>query len=64
MKGGRIGVRVLMGVILLWTVVPLAWMVLSRPRSSTRRILPEIVFGRSANSMRRRRLYGARCSRA
>ena len=29
MKGGRIGVRVLIGVILLWTVVPLAWMVLS-----------------------------------
>jgi multiple sugar transport system permease protein len=29
MRGGRIGVRVLIGVILLWTVVPLAWMVLS-----------------------------------
>jgi len=29
MKGGRIGVRVLIGVILLWTVVPLVWMVLS-----------------------------------
>ena len=28
-------------------------------RSSTRRILPEIVFGRSANSSRRTRLYGA-----
>src|SRR5260370_5843285 len=28
-------------------------------RSSTRRILPEIVLGRSANSMRRIRLYGA-----
>jgi multiple sugar transport system permease protein len=28
-KGGRIGIRVLIGVILLWTVVPLAWMVLT-----------------------------------
>jgi multiple sugar transport system permease protein len=28
-SGGRIGVRVLIGVILLWTVVPLAWMVIS-----------------------------------
>ena len=33
-------------------------------RSSTRRILPQIVFGSSANSSRRTRLYGARCSRA
>ena len=32
-------------------------------RSSTRRILPEIVFGRSANSMRRTRLNGANRSR-
>ena len=32
-------------------------------RSSTRRILPLIVFGRSVNSSRRIRLYGARCSR-
>ena len=31
----------------------------SRRRSSTRRILPEMVFGSSANSMRRMRLYGA-----
>jgi multiple sugar transport system permease protein len=28
-SGGRIGVRVLIAVILLWTVVPLAWMVIS-----------------------------------
>ena len=35
----------------------------SRARSSTRRILPEIVFGSSANSRRRMRLYGARFSR-
>jgi hypothetical protein len=35
----------------------------SRSRSSTRRILPEMVFGSSANSMRRIRLYGARFSR-
>ena len=34
-----------------------------RARSSTRRILPEIVFGSSANSSRRTRLNGARCSR-
>ena len=33
-------------------------------RSSTRRILPEIVLGRSANSIRRIRLYGATRSRA
>ena len=32
-------------------------------RSSTRRILPEIVFGRSENSSRRTRLYGASRSR-
>ncbi len=31
----------------------------SRSRSSTRRILPEMVFGRSANSSRLMRLYGA-----
>ena len=31
----------------------------SRPRSSTRRILPLIVFGRSKNSSRRTRRYGA-----
>src|SRR5699024_5087777 len=35
----------------------------ARARSSTRRILPEIVFGSSANSRRRMRLYGARFSR-
>ena len=35
----------------------------SAVRSSTRRILPLIVFGSSANSSRRTRLYGARCSR-
>ena len=35
----------------------------SRPRSSTRRILPEIVLGRSPNSTRRIRLYGATRSR-
>ena len=35
----------------------------SAPRSSTRRILPEIVFGNSANSSRRTRLNGARCAR-
>ena len=35
----------------------------SRPRSSTRRILPEIVFGSSENSRRRIRCHGARCSR-
>ena len=35
----------------------------SWPRSSTRRILPEIVLGRSANSTRRIRLYGATRSR-
>ncbi|TDU29636.1 hypothetical protein EDF61_102382 [Arthrobacter sp. JUb115] len=32
-------------------------------RSSTRRILPEIVLGRSANSSRRMRLKAERCSR-
>src|SRR5882757_1592012 len=36
----------------------------SWPRSCTRRILPEIVLGSSANSSRRIRLYGASCSRA
>ena len=36
----------------------------SRPRSSTRRIFPEIVLGSAANSRRRIRLYGARLSRA
>ena len=36
----------------------------SASRSSTRRILPLIVLGRSVNSSRRIRLYGARCSRA
>ena len=35
----------------------------SDSRSSTRRIFPEIVFGSSANSIRRIRLYGARFSR-
>lgn len=29
MKGGRIGTRVLLAVVLLWTVVPLAWMLIS-----------------------------------
>jgi multiple sugar transport system permease protein len=29
MKGGRIGTRVLLVVVLLWTVVPLAWMLIS-----------------------------------
>ena len=36
----------------------------SRARSSTRRILPEIVLGSSANSSRRTRCQGWRCSRA
>jgi hypothetical protein len=36
----------------------------SRARSSTRRILPEMVFGSSMNSMRRMRWNGASCSRA
>src|SRR5882757_6971546 len=39
--------------------LPCSW-----PRSCTRRILPEIVLGSSANSSRRIRLYGASCSRA
>ena len=34
-----------------------------RSRSSIRRILPETVFGSSANSRRRMRLYGARTAR-
>ena len=46
------------------TSAPVPWAWFSRPRSSTRRILPEIVFGSSANSSRRIRLYGARCARA
>ena len=29
MKGGRIGTRVLLVVVLLWTIVPLAWMLIS-----------------------------------
>jgi len=29
MKGGRIGTRALLVVVLLWTVVPLAWMLIS-----------------------------------
>ena len=42
---------------------PVARRAASAARSSTRRILPEIVFGSSANSSRRTRLNGARCAR-
>ena len=46
MKGGRIGVRVLIGVILLWTVVPLAWMVMSslKPADELTSTPPTVVF--------------------
>src|SRR5207247_3392368 len=42
---------------------PLARSCCSRVRNSIRRIFPEIVFGNSANSRRRIRLYGARVFR-
>ena len=45
-------------------VCPAARAAASSSRSSTRRILPEMVFGSSANSSRRTRLYGASRSRA
>jgi multiple sugar transport system permease protein len=45
-KGGRIGVRVLIGVILLWTVVPLAWMLLTsfKPADELTANPPTLVF--------------------
>ena len=46
MRGGRIGVRVLIGVILLWTVVPLAWMVMTslKPADKLTSNPPTVVF--------------------
>jgi multiple sugar transport system permease protein len=46
MKGGRIGLRVLIGVILLWTVVPLAWMLLTsfKPSEKLTSNPPTLVF--------------------
>ena len=46
MRGGRIGVRVLMGVILLWTVIPLAWMLLSsfKPTDELTASTPTLAF--------------------
>src|SRR4029453_3913267 len=43
---------------------PLSLVRVAGARRSPRRILPLIVFGSSANSRRRTRLYGASCSRA
>jgi multiple sugar transport system permease protein len=45
-KSGRIGVRVLTAVVLLWTVVPLAWMVLSsfKPSGDLTASPPKLAF--------------------
>ena len=54
MKGGRIGVRVLIGVILLWTVVPLAWMVLTslKPADKLTSNPPTLVFKPTSSTTR------------
>ena len=46
MSGRRIGVRALIGVVLLWTLVPLLWMLLSsfKPSSSLAATTPEFTF--------------------
>jgi multiple sugar transport system permease protein len=46
MKGGRIGVRVLVAVVLLWTLVPLVWMLLSsvKPTDSLTASSPDVTF--------------------
>jgi multiple sugar transport system permease protein len=45
-KAGRIGVRVLLGVVLLWTLVPLAWMLLSslKPDDALSSSRPQLAF--------------------
>jgi multiple sugar transport system permease protein len=46
MNGRRIGVRALLAVVLLWTLVPLVWMLLSsfKPESSLSAPTPEVTF--------------------
>jgi multiple sugar transport system permease protein len=46
MKGGRIGVRVLLAVVLLWTLVPLVWMLLSslKPTEAINAATPDLSF--------------------
>ena len=59
MKGGRIGSKVLLGVVLLWTLVPLLWMLLSslKPRRTSPR-------RRRRSPSRRRSTTTGRCSAA